>query len=107
MHKLTTFSAAAIIMLSGALTGCAAFEKCTPEHCSTDKQITLDVNSVLTQHSEFGPAGTVHVQTINGVVYLNGTVNSEFEIRSAEAIARQVANVKDVVNNLNPRSNAR
>ncbi|MEA3175597.1 MAG: hyperosmotically inducible periplasmic protein [Gammaproteobacteria bacterium] len=107
MHRLTTFSAAAIIMLSGALSGCAVFDKCTPEHCSTDKQITLDLNALLGDHRELGPPGTVHVQTINGVVYLNGTVNSEFEIRSAEAVARQVSNVKDVVNNLNPRSNAR
>jgi osmotically-inducible protein OsmY len=107
MHKLTTFSAAAIILLSGALCGCAVFEKCTPENCSTDKQITKDVNELLSQHRELGPPGTVHVQTINGVVYLTGTLNSDFEIRSTESIVRQVANVKDVENNLNPRSNAR
>jgi osmotically-inducible protein OsmY len=107
MHRLTTFSAAAIILLSGAVSGCAVFEKCTPENCSTDKQITKDVNELLSQHRELGPPGTVHVQTINGVVYLTGTLNSDFEIRSTESIVRQVANVKDVENNLNPRSNAR
>jgi len=49
----------------------------------------------------------VHVQVINGVVYLTGQVDSDFEVRNAEALVRQVANVKDVENNLSPRSNAR
>jgi osmotically-inducible protein OsmY len=107
MHKSTTFCAAAIIALAAALSGCAAFEKCAPENCSVDKQVTGDVNDALAQHRELGPAGTVRVQTINGVVYLTGTVNSDFEIRTTEAIVRQIANVKDVVNNLNARSNSR
>ena len=34
-------------------------------------------------------------------------VDTEFEVRNAETIARQVANVKDVENNLYPRSNGR
>jgi osmotically-inducible protein OsmY len=106
MNKLTTISAAAIL-LAGTLSGCAVFDKCTPENCSTDKQITQDVNELLSQHGEFGPPGTVRVQTINGVVYMTGTVNSDFEIRNSEALVRQVANVKDVENNLNARSNAR
>ena len=107
VNKLRTFSAAAMVVLAGALSGCAVFDKCMPENCSTDKQINQDVKELLSQHRELGPPGTVHVQTINGVVYLSGTVNSDFEIRSTEAMVRQVANVKDVENNLNPRSNAR
>jgi osmotically-inducible protein OsmY len=107
MYKLRTFSAAAIFMFAGVLSGCAVFDKCAPENCSTDKQITGDVNDLLAQHRELGPAGTVHVQTINGVVFLTGTVNSDFEIRNTEAIVRQVANVKDVENNMNARSNSR
>jgi osmotically-inducible protein OsmY len=107
MHKLRTFSAAAILVFAGVSSGCAVFEKCSPENCSTDKQITKDVNDLLSQHRELGPAGTVRVQTINGVVYLTGQLNSDFEIRNTEALVRQVANVKDVENNLYPRSNAR
>lgn len=107
MHKLRIFSAAAILVIAGASSGCAVFEKCSPENCSTDKQINKDVNDLLAQHRELGPPGTVRVQTINGVVYLTGQVNSDFEIRNAEALVRQVANVKDVENNLYPRSNAR
>jgi osmotically-inducible protein OsmY len=107
MHKSKTFCAAAIIAFAAALSGCAAFDKCAPENCSTDKQITSDVNATLAQHRELGPPGTVRVQTINGVVYLTGTVNSDFEIRTTETIVRQIANVKDVENNLNARSNSR
>jgi hypothetical protein len=107
MNKLRTFSAAAIVVFAGALSGCATFDQCTPEHCSTDKQIKKDASNVVDQHEEFGPPGTVRVQVINGVAYLTGQVNSEFEIRNAEALVRQVANVKDVVNNLYPRSNSR
>ncbi len=105
MNKIRTLMA--VMVFTGTLSGCAVFDKCSPENCSTDKQITHDVNDLLSQHRELGPPGTVRVQTVNGVVYLNGTVNSDFEIRNTEAMVRQDANVKDVENNLNPRSNAR
>jgi osmotically-inducible protein OsmY len=65
------------------------------------------VRKLFGQHTELGAPAELHIQTINGVVYLNGPVNSEFEVRHAEALARQVANVKDVNNNLYPRSNSR
>jgi len=40
-------------------------------------------------------------------VYMNGTVNSDFEMRNMETFIRQINNVKDVVNNLSVRSNSR
>jgi hyperosmotically inducible protein len=112
MQKLKTISTAAlvcfVVMGLTSLTGCASiFPKCSPENCATDKQINADVNQIFREHTEFGPPATVHVQTINGVVYLSGAVNSDFEVRRAEALVRQVANVKDVENNLYPRSNSR
>ena len=108
MNQLRTFfSAAAIVVFAGALSGCAVFGICTTADCAKDAQITKAVRGVVDQHHELGPAGTVHVQTINGVVYLTGAVDSEFEFRNAEALVRQVPDVKDVENNLNPRSNSR
>jgi osmotically-inducible protein OsmY len=115
MQKLKTISTAALafIVVTGfttftSLTGCATlFPKCAPEYCASDKQITADVNQIFREHTEFGPPATVHIQTINGVVYMSGPVDSEFEVRRAEALVRQVANVKDVENNLYPRSNSR
>jgi osmotically-inducible protein OsmY len=108
MQKLKTISAASLMFIFvTALGGCAAFQKCTPENCATDKQINADVSELFTEHRELGAPADIHIQTINGVVYLSGPVDTEFEVRHAEALARQVANVKDVENNLYPRSNSR
>ncbi|HEV7359075.1 MAG TPA: BON domain-containing protein [Steroidobacteraceae bacterium] len=107
MNNAKTFSVALVLILAAALSGCAVFEKCSPENCATDAKITADVDDMFGQHAEFGPPGTVHVQTINGVVYLNGQVNSDMERQNAETLVLRIPNVKDVVNSLNPRSNAR
>ena len=96
-----------VILTAAALSGCAIFPKCSPENCATDAQINADVSALFGQHAELGAPAALHIQTINGVVYLSGPVDTEFEVRNAEAIARQAANVKDVVNNLYPRSNGR
>jgi osmotically-inducible protein OsmY len=95
------------LILAEALTGCAVFHKCDSQNCALDAQINSEVQATLAEHPELGPPAAIHVQTINGVVYLNGTVDTEFEMRNAESIVRRVPNIKDVVNNLNPRSNAR
>jgi osmotically-inducible protein OsmY len=107
MNKSKTLSLALVMMLAAALAGCAVFQKCAPENCATDAKITADVDDLFSQHAEFGPPGTVHVQTINGVVYLNGQVNTDMERQSAETLVLKVPNVKDVVNSLSSRSNAR
>ena len=107
MRKIKTVAAVSLLILGAGLNGCAVFPKCTPENCASDKQINAEVRKLFNQHTELGAPAELHIQTINGVVYLNGPVNSEFEVRDAEALARQVANVKDVNNNLYPRSNSR
>jgi osmotically-inducible protein OsmY len=108
MKKLKTISAPSLVFIFAmGLNGCAVFQKCTPENCATDKQIDADVSQIFREHTEFGPPATLHMQIINGVVYMSGPVDSDFEVRRAEALVRQVANVKDVENNLYPRSNSR
>ena len=108
MQKFKTISAAGLaFMLVLGLNGCAVFSKCTPENCATDKQIKADVSQLLSEHREFGAPADLHIQVINGVVYLSGPVDSDFESRRAEELVRRVANVKDVENNLYPRSNSR
>jgi osmotically-inducible protein OsmY len=108
MQKPKMLSAAMLILIAAAgLSGCALFPKCSPENCATDAQINADVSALFSQHAELGAPAALHIQVINGVVYLSGPVDTEFEVRNAEALARQVANVKDVENNLYPRSNAR
>jgi osmotically-inducible protein OsmY len=108
MQKFKTISAAALAFIFAlGLNGCAVFPKCSPEHCASDKQVKADVSQLLSEHREFGAPADLHIQVINGVVYLSGPVNSDFEVRRAEELVRQVANVKDVENNLYPRSNSR
>lgn len=108
MHKAQTFSAANLVaILALILSGCAAFPKCSPDNCAADAKINADVTALFGEHRELGAPAALRIQTINGVVYLSGTVDTEFEIRHAEALARQVANVKDVENNLNARGNGR
>ena len=108
MEKPKQLSALIVaLILAAGLSGCAAFEKCSPENCATDAKIKADVSAMFAEHPEFGPAAALHIQTINGVVYLSGTVDTEFEVRNAEALVRRVADVKDVVNSLNARGNGR
>lgn len=108
MHKPTRlFALTLMLLMAASLQGCASFGKCDPASCTGDKKITADVSAMFSDHREFGAPGTIRVQTINGVVYLNGLVETDFERRSAESLVMQVANVKDVVNSLDVRNSAR
>jgi osmotically-inducible protein OsmY len=108
MHKPNRLYALTLTwLLAAGLSGCVGFGKCDPENCTGDKKITADVNAVLKEHREFGAPGTIRVQTTNGVVYLNGLVETDFARRSAESLVMQVANVKDVVNSIEVRNSAR
>ena len=99
------FSLTCCLLMAGILPGCSLFPKCSPENCAVDAQIKQDVDAVFTEHTELGPPGTIRVQSINKVVYLNGLVNSDLERQNAEALALRVPNVKEVVNSIAPRSN--
>jgi osmotically-inducible protein OsmY len=107
MQLLKTISAGLLLTCVIGLNGCAIFPTCSPENCATDKQISADVSQLFSEHPELGPPAALHIQTINGVVYLSGPVDTDLVVRNAEALARQVANVKDVQNNLYARSNSR
>ena len=108
MQRSAPVSTLAIVFVFAAgLSACALFPKCSPENCAADAKINADVQALFTEHREFGPPAALHIQTINAVVYLSGTVDSEFAIRNAETLTRTLPNVKDVENNLNARGNAR
>jgi BON domain len=47
-----------------------------------------------------GPPGSIDVQTLNHVVYLNGEVYDALAKSTAVSVAKQVAGVTDVVNNI-------
>jgi osmotically-inducible protein OsmY len=108
MQKFKTISATGLAFIFAlGLSGCAIFPKCSPQYCASDKQIKTEVSELFSEHRELGAPADIHIQTINGVVYLSGPVDTDFEVRHAEALARQVANVKEVENNLYPRDNSR
>jgi osmotically-inducible protein OsmY len=86
------------VTLTGALPGCATYEKCGFEGCPGDAKITSYVQAQLAQHDEIGPR--VHVQTLNGVVYLNGSVSEGLQRTTAESVASQTPGVAKVVDDI-------
>jgi hypothetical protein len=84
------------VVLAGALSACAVFPKSS--NPTADQAITEDVQSRLANNSEF--LTPVKVQTVNGVVYLNGHARTGLQREHAEGIALQANNVVKVVNNI-------
>jgi osmotically-inducible protein OsmY len=98
MSKIEQLYALAFaFMLTGVLSGCATYKKCGPEGCPGDAKITANVQDRLAQHPEIG---SVEVQTLNGVVYLNGVVGEGLQREIAESTARNTPGVTKVVDNI-------
>ena len=101
MKKATAVHAWPIcIMLIGALGGCATIEKCGLEGCASDRKVSAQVQALLDAHPELGPPGSIAVETLNGVVYLDGEVVGGLDKRNVESIVRQASGVKRVVNGI-------
>src|SRR5271169_811624 len=94
------YAAALAIVLIGALPACATYEKCGLSGCPGDAQITAAVSALLDQHPGVGSPGAVSVQTLNGVVYLYGVVDTDLMREEAGEIALHAPNVKKVVNSI-------
>ena len=85
-----------VLILIGALPGCATYEKCGIEGCPSDHKITANVQAAFNQYPELGEPNSISVQTLNHVVYLSGGV-SQGEMRdTAESVARTVKGVARV-----------
>jgi osmotically-inducible protein OsmY len=94
--------AAVIVMLSGAVSGCAlydTYEKCGLRGCPGDARITAEVRSRFSQTFFLEP-NVIRVQTVDRVVYLDGVVSSGLEVDAAESIARKVPGVARVLNSI-------
>jgi osmotically-inducible protein OsmY len=101
------YKLALAILLAGSLQACASFDKCAPENCAGDAKITHEVNEMIVQNRQFGAPAAFHIQTINGIVYLNGMVDTDLESREIESRVRSIPNVNDVVNSLTVRNTGR
>jgi len=97
-HLRKLQGAASAFLLTGALAGCATYGKCGLRGCAGDANITADVQARLAQHADILPR--VEVQTLNGVVYLNGAVNEGLQRTHAEAVASKTPGVAKVVDNI-------
>jgi osmotically-inducible protein OsmY len=94
------YAAVLALTLAGALPACAVYKKCGFAGCPGDAQISAEVRALLDQHPGAAPPGAVHVQTLDGVVYLYGVVDTDLMRTETQQIAMQAPNVKKVVNSI-------
>jgi hyperosmotically inducible periplasmic protein len=90
---------AAVALLAVALSGCQAMTGRTAGQNIDDARISTAVQATLTS-DKASNFTRIDVDTTNGVVYLNGTVQSAEQKARAEQLAGRVDGVKKVVNNL-------
>ncbi len=94
----SAYAFAAGLILTVALTGCTSYRKCGFDGCPGDAKITAEVSTALNQHPELEGANSIHVQTLDHAVYLNGLVDTPFQRETAESIALKTPGVARVVN---------
>ena len=86
--------------LPGVLLGCATDRPCASAACVSDASISSQVEAAIAQHPELEAPNSVRVQTSDSIVYLHGHVDTELQRDVAETVARQVPNVRQVVDSL-------
>jgi osmotically-inducible protein OsmY len=97
---MTTAVRLLILVLPTALVGCATFDKCGLGGCPGDAATTADVRRLFEQHPALEPPNLLRVQTMNGVVYLYGLVDTDLERQLAESVAHEAPGVARVVNSI-------
>ena len=98
MARRTT-SLMTVFALTVMLTGCQAITGRTAGQNLDDTNITTAVKAQLAQ-DKLSTLTRIDVDTNDGVVALNGTVESAEQRARAEQLVRKVGGVKRVVNNL-------
>ena len=99
-RRMACLSVAAAVWLSG----CAVYEKCGFSGCPGDVEISAGVRQILEQHPGLGPVTIFNIKTLDGVVYLGGTVDTDLQKQEAEELAGTAPHVKKVVSTINPRN---
>jgi osmotically-inducible protein OsmY len=96
----------AMMMTLDSLSGCATDapqKPCTGEACASDAEITSVIESSIHARNELTD-WTIEVQTIHGVVYLHGLVDTSVQRDLVESIARETNGVKGVENSIELRN---
>lgn len=97
--RTTSKHFAAVALLTLALTGCQAMTGRTAGRNVDDARISTAVQATLTS-DKASNFTRIDVDTTNGIVYLNGTVQDAKQKARAEQLAGRIDGVKKVVNNL-------
>jgi osmotically-inducible protein OsmY len=95
------------LTLSGALSACAAYEKCGFGGCPGDAQLAATVRTAFEAHAELEPPNLLNVQSVDHVVYLYGLVDTDFQRQMAESVAHQTPGVAKVINSIGLSGNSR
>lgn len=100
MEMTRAFRTVAVLLVLLAITaGCRSMTGKTAGETVDDATITASVKSKLVA-DRASNLTKVDVDTNNGTVYLNGTVETAEQKSRAEQLAWQASGVKSVVNNL-------
>lgn len=95
-----TFLAAVLLGSTVLASGCAVTrDQSTVKQFVDDSAITTQVKARFAE-SPVVSAMAIKVKTLNGTVQLSGFAKNASEREAAESIARSVANVKDVRNDI-------
>jgi osmotically-inducible protein OsmY len=101
------YALALTLVLTSALPGCAAYQKCGFGGCPGDATLAADVQTAFEAHAELEPPNLIKVQSIDRVVYLYGLVDTDFQRQMAEAVAHQTPGVTKVINSIGLAGNSR
>ena len=99
MTTIALRTLAAVLVLVALVTGCRSMTGKSAGTNADDATITASVKTKLVA-DKASNLTRVDVDTNNGTVYLNGTVDSAEQKARAEQLAWQAQGVKSVVNNL-------
>jgi hyperosmotically inducible periplasmic protein len=104
--KRWMYCVAIMLALGSLVSGCATDEPqkpCTGDACVADAEITSNIESSIRERSELTD-WTIEVQTIHGVVYLHGLVDTVVQRDLVESIARETRGVEGVENSIELRN---
>lgn len=98
MMSRNTFRAWSLSLVAvSALQGCATF-KCGVGGCPGDAKITAEVRSLFKQEPSLEAPSLIGIRTLDRVVYLNGLVQTPYQVLLAGATAEKAEGVARVVN---------
>ena len=102
MKTARTMTVVALVVVISAASGCQTLTGRSTGQFFDDKKVTTTVKAHLIKDKAMNLT-RVGVNTTNGVVYLNGVVDTVEDKTRAEQIASQISGVKQVQNDLHVR----